>query len=209
MKNKLRYIIIGNKLVQWLLLKVIPKIRLSTGYGRTSWDDYSAILERALPGDIIFSADRAKISTLLIPGDWSHVGIVAEKHECKCKIVEAVPEGVRITDLYSFCQTSDEVMLMRPYPLSRSLVENQEMFDRIMRDRALFAKSLVGRSYDALFSRNNQALYCAELVHEVWGGFCRFDWSDFLGLGHPYLTPDGIAESPDLVQVYVRRLEKT
>lgn len=200
MGRKIIYFIMSRKLVQWVIGKILPKIRLSTGYGRTTYEDYQAIEEYAEVGDLIFSTDRAKLSTFLIPGQWSHVGIISNVYK-GVMIIEAVPEGVRKTNLYDFCKTSDQVMLSR-------LKRRPEQHLEIVTEAVATATSLIGRPYDFGFWQNNRALYCAELIAVAYA-VVKFDWSDLLGLGFEYLTPDGVAASPEIETVYERKLLKT
>lgn len=186
----------SKKAVQIIILKVLPKIRLSTGYALVGWSDYMAVSIRAQPGDIIFSVDKSKLTSLLIPGYWSHVGIVVKNDHDQdgVMIVEAVPPEVRETSLFEFCKCADEIMVLRPD------VTNE------VREQAIFrAKYNIGREYDACFKIGPAALYCAELISYCFLQSVKFDWSDLWGLGYPYLSPDGVADGEPMAVVYEKR----
>lgn len=182
-------------MVHTLVLKVLPKIRFSTGYGLVEYAAFNAIATKAEPGDLIFSVDNSKLTSILIPGKWSHVGIVVDNGINGPKIVEAVPPAVRSTTLFDFCRTADEVMLMRP---------GLDLKSKYW--ACTVAKMRLGTAYDAEFTIGPKALYCAELIADAYyvaeNMGMTFDWSDLLGLGYPYLTPDGVADGKPMSVVY-------
>lgn len=176
--------------VQYALTYVLPKMRMTNRYALANGKDYQTLWLRMQPGDIIFSLDRAKLTSLLIPGHWEHVAMVVENRE----IIEAVPiHGVRLTSLYDFLRTADEVMLMRPWELP---------LDDRYADPLWRARRLIGYKYDTKFDAGPEALYCAELVAKCYEEFLNFDWSDFWGIGMRYISPDGIAECAGLKLIY-------
>lgn len=189
-----------------MLIRIVPHVRLSTGYGRTSYEDYREILEHAQVGDIIVSTDRAKLATILIPGKWSHIGLVTHCDDRSVMITEAVMPMVRETSLYDFCRTSDSVALFRHKGFSE-LRGDEAMANR--QKVAGIAKSLIGVSYDTMFTFGPEALYCAELIDRCYLEYASFDWTDAWGIGAPYLTPDGVVCSEDLYCVYQARLSPT
>lgn len=188
--------ILSQKTVQIVVLKVLPKIRFSTSYALLGWADYTSISLNARPGDIILSVDKSKLTSLLIPGYWSHVGLVVKNDHDQdgVLIVEAVPPAVRETSLFDFCKCADEVMVLRP-DVTNDVVE-----------QAVFrAKYNIGREYDGLFKYGPTALYCAELISYCFLQSVKFDWSDLWGVGYPYLSPDGVADGEPLTVIFHSR----
>lgn len=144
------------------------------------------------PGDIIFSRDPHKLTTLLIPGEWSHVGIVVDDF----MVIEALPgKGVVASYLHDFCRSAREVCLARV-----NLDGNSEP-DEIINAAIKYAWNRIGTPYDGLFHSGPQALYCAELVANCYASSVIFDWSDMWGIGMPYLTPDGVYSGYDIREV--------
>ena len=175
-----------------MLLKVLPKIRLSTAYGGLTGEEMVRLRQVIRPGDIIFSRDPHKITTLLIPGQWSHVGIVVDDF----MVVEALPgKGVVASYLHDFCQSAREVALARPYLDNRS---TPDLRIKGAIDRALDS---IGTKYDGMFTIGPKALYCAELIDHAYRDSIQFDWSDVWGIGMPYLTPDGVFDGYDVREV--------
>lgn len=184
--RKVLVTILGWTPVQWGLIYVLPKLRLTNGYGKATSADFRAIKNLARPGDLIFSLDRSKLSSLLIPGKWEHVAIVAS-NEVELEIIEAVPiHGVRKIAFYDFLKTADEVMLMR-----RSAHRQGDEESAVR-----WAVAFMGMKYDTNFERGPEALYCAELVADCYTK-AKFDWSDLWGIGMQYLSPDGVASCTD------------
>ena len=62
------------------------------------------------PGTIILSRTHGEFSNLVIPGRYSHVGIIATDG---MSVIEAISEGVVKTDLIDFMLKKDEVCIMR------------------------------------------------------------------------------------------------
>lgn len=163
--------------VQWLLTKVLPKIRFSLHRPKMNAEKYAVFYRALRPGDLVFSVDRSKLSTFLIGGKWSHVGIYVD-HD---NIVEAVYPLVRFVHPLDFCFDADCVGVGRPkYNGSEGAIY----------EATLKAATYVGRHYDTLFEPGTEALYCSELVSNVVG--LQVDRSDEVGLGQDYVTPDEV-----------------
>lgn len=137
--------------MQWVIKFVVPKVRFTVTPPRMNSGQYSAFEQSIQPGDLVFSVDRAKLSTVLIGGSWAHVGIV----DSDKMIVEAhFPKSRRIHPA-EFCFTSDVVALARP--------ESTWVAEKLARR----AKNLIGYPYDTFFQEGDRALYCSELVKQA------------------------------------------
>lgn len=129
------------------------------------------------PGDLVFSSDRSKLSSWLIPGQWDHVAVVNDLG----LIVEAHQPVVRQITPFEFCHTSDVVGIARAKDL------------RIARYFARECIRFLGLPYDSLFAKGREALYCSELVWEMDpDNELGFNDADSSGLGVPYVSPDGL-----------------
>ena len=67
--------IMQTKIYRYLLKHVIPYIRFTTYYTNLRGKKYHKLYECLEPGDIILTIDKKKLTTLLIPGEFSHAAM--------------------------------------------------------------------------------------------------------------------------------------
>jgi hypothetical protein len=111
-------------------------------------------LKVARPGHVLMSRTLGELTNLFIPGFWSHGAIYAGD----AWVLEAVGDGVRLTDLVTFMTTKDYVAICAP----RFATEEQQGF------AAAWARQQLGRPYDYAFSSGNKAFYCFELTYAAY-----------------------------------------
>lgn len=110
--------------------------------------DIRKILEYARGGDLIFRRQGRTLGTAIIPGHYSHVGVLSSPST----VIHALGEGVVEEDILDFMKT-DAIGLMR--------VNNKDYASAAVE----FAKQAMGRPYDYIFdSDDKRALYCSELA---------------------------------------------
>lgn len=108
------------------------------------------LLVYAQSGDIIVRKYSYYLSTLYIPGEYSHSGIVIDTNT----MIHAVGEGIQTVDIIDFVKDCDGFLLLRPQYASPL---NQEL-------AISFAKNHLGCDYDYLFDNiSDEAFYCHEL----------------------------------------------
>lgn len=182
---RLKRLVLRLRIVQFFLTKVIPEIRFSIKPPKMIGTTFAEFVEDLQPGDLVFSADRSKLSSWLIPGEWDHVGIYIGDF----KIVEAVQPKVRITSPFDFCHSSDYVGKARfPWKNQKFIID--------------CARSIVGTKYDTFFDSKNDALYCSELIALLDAdNELMLDDSDVVGIGVNYVTPDEIFEKSRGVKI--------
>lgn len=120
------------------------------------------VLSLAKPGMIIARRFNCYADGLVIPGDYSHSGVVesAEVHNGTvhndATVIHAVAEGVGRIDLLDFVKDADGVALIE--------YDGGSMFSGQM-DVVNFARSMIGHPYDFRFSLmdDGKAVYCHEL----------------------------------------------
>lgn len=146
------------KALHRLLLKVVAsfskvagKIHAPFTHKRMTSEDYRSMKALMKPGDILITSTRGELTTILIPGFWSHNAIVVDENSC----VEAIGLGVVKTDLIDFILTRDYAVLMRP----------KNMSDEQLQKVADFTISKIGAMYDYEFESDNEQFYCSELAY--------------------------------------------
>jgi hypothetical protein len=103
-------------------------------------------------GQVILSRADGNFTNLLIPGFWTHVGMVTENNT----VIEAVTHGVREVDLYTFFLGKDHVCLLDCNYLTPS--------EKLTASR--WACKQAGKPYDFGMALGGMAsFFCSELVY--------------------------------------------
>ena len=175
------------KFYKHVLLNVIPYIRFTTYYPQMNGKQYSALYKAVEPGDIILTIDRKKLTTVLIPGEFSHAGMVVSK-DGVWETAEMTHNHYDKTCVFDMAKSSDRIVVMRPQlPLS------------VINKAIEKCKSFEGADYDTSFSLGIEALYCSELIYESYeNNSLGIDISDLLGMGKPYISPSGLYTAKNL-----------
>ena len=182
MKKRLLCYIMNTRLYAYLLLKVIPYIRFTCYYATLRGWKYLrgyAILEL---GDIILTLDRKKLTTLLIPGEFSHAALCVGKGT-EFEIAEMTHTNFTKSTFFDICKEADRIIIGRCYSWDKDYID--KVISRCV--------SMSGATYDVTFKLGVKELYCSELVYE--SDFehrlhCNLD--DIQGLGRQYISPMGI-----------------
>lgn len=179
--------LMSTKFYKHILLKVIPYIRFTTYYPDMMGKQYTKLYDAIEPGDIILTIDRRKLTTVLIPGEFSHAGMCISK-DGEWETSEMTHNHYDKTCLFDMAKSADRIVIMRPtLPLS------------VVTKAIKKCKSFEGANYDTSFSLGVEALYCSELVYESYeNNILGVDISDLLGLGKPYISPSGLYTAKNL-----------
>ena len=94
----------------------------------------------------------------------SHIGMVSVNENNKVKIIEAISEGVVLTDLKTFLSRSIDAE-GRPKVLVGRL---DEAHRKIIPKAIDFAFDKLGYAYDEIFDINNDKYYCSELIYDAF-----------------------------------------
>tara|TARA_R110000868_G_scaffold87034_5_gene243677 strand:- start:13551 stop:14147 length:597 start_codon:yes stop_codon:yes gene_type:complete len=175
----------------WLLMKVVPYVRFSLYYTKLRGFQYHQCYSIIQPADILLTIDKKKLTTLLVPGNFTHAAIFHSR-DGEWEVSEMTHVNHSQSCLFDIFKEADRVVVLRP-----SFDENykQAFIEK--------CKSFVNAKYDVAFELGNEALFCSELVYE--SDFERrldFDLSDLAGLGRRYLSPDGIYACKNLTLVF-------
>ena len=99
-------------------------------------------------GDLLFHvASKGNAITDVTPGMIDHVAIVVEKDS----VIEAVSHGVKTTPIDSLRQQEGYFLIGKVIGADRKASVAQ-------------ARQYIGRSYDRLYLKDNEDIYCSELV---------------------------------------------
>jgi len=155
------------------------------------FNDTYTVLDILQPGDILLRTYDNYLTRLLIPGAWCHAAIAIDNKT----IVNAVAQGVVITDTIQFCRT-DKLCILRSNA-------TPEQIQQII----ALATSQIGKQYDYDFiAINNNKFYCSKLVQFCFAGICDLPDQPTILLGFipgpSEITPNDIFTSPYLTVVY-------
>ena len=183
--------IMQTALYRYLLKHVIPYIRFTTYYTNLRGIKYHQLYNVLKPGDVILTIDKKKLTTLLIPGEFSHAAMCVSLDE-KWEISEMTHTDYTKSTFFDICKESDRVVIMRC----------KECADDDIAQAIKKCKSLEGAKYDTEFTLGIHALYCSELVYQSYGNnLLQADLSDFVGLGRLYISPVGLYHAGNLCTV--------
>lgn len=113
---------------------------------------YHAIRYKIRAGTILLSRVEGEFSGLVIPGFWTHVGIVADN----LTVIEAATHGVVKTDLIDFMMKKDHVCALDPL-----FADQDQMVTAMMK-----AEQQIGKPYDFSMNQSDiKSFYCSELVY--------------------------------------------
>lgn len=142
------------------ILKPIQKFLQRIGYIESDFtvDSVNYLLSIIKAGDVLGSYESGRFTSIFIKGNYDHVAIV----DCSMFVVEAVGDkfingknvgGVRRVPLEEWIWKKNHVFVARANnPVIGFAAANE-------------TKQYVGMSYDYEFSRDNEQMYCSELVY--------------------------------------------
>jgi len=144
--------------------------------------------KKLLPGDIIVTNDRKKLTSLLIPGEFSHAALCISKDQ-KWEVSEMTHTDYTKSAFFDICKESDRVVILRCDVWKKSYV--LEVIKK--------CKGFVGAKYDQEFELGVEALYCSELVYMAdFKKLLDVNLDDLAGLGRLYLSPDGLFKAKNV-----------
>lgn len=180
--------IMQTKIYRYLLKHVIPYIRFTTYYTNLRGKKYHKLYECLEPGDIILTIDKKKLTTLLIPGEFSHAAMCVSLDK-KWEVSEMTHSDYTKSCFFDICKESDRVVIMRVKKCTYI-----QVMDAIKK-----CKSFEDAKYDAEFSLGIKELYCSELIYASYeNNLIGANLEDFVGLGRPYISPVGLYHAKNL-----------
>lgn len=180
------------KFYSWLVLGVIPYIRLTTYYTSLRGWKFHRGYKLLLPGHILLTIDRKKLTTFLVSGEFTHAALCVANNE-EFEVAEMTHHHFTRSHFFDICKESDRVVILR-------CTKFDDSYTKAVIERCLSYKDA---TYDTGFELGVKSLYCSELVYQ--SDFERrldADLSDIAGLGRLYISPDGIFKSPHVEVVW-------
>lgn len=217
MYRKLMIKLLDSKAFNWLAIHILPYIRFSFYYVSLRGDKYNNGYAVLKEGDIIGSIDYKKLTGAIIPKATG--GILCHSAYCMGKrnpnnindrYAAILPNSIQgnglemaemthlnftFSDFFDICKEAERVIIFR-------CVDYDEEYIRRMTAEIL---SLRYKTYDSAFSLGVEALYCSELIYQAdlnAGGRLKCSLGDLAGLGRPYISPDGLLASKNVVVIW-------
>lgn len=179
---------------KYFLKHIIPYIRFSMYYPSFSGRYYKTISELIKPGDIILTVDKRKLTTLLIPGEFSHAALYLGS-KVMFEVAEMTHTDFTKSFLFDVCKQADRVAIMR----CLKIFYDSE-YTNAMKLKCL---TFENAKYDSEFSLGVESLYCSELIYQSdFEKRIEYDLSDLAGIGQPYISPDGLLLAHNCYCVY-------
>lgn len=184
--RKLIVILFETKLYRWLLLSVIPYIRFTCYYTSFRGWKYQRGYRHLQTGDIVLTNDKWKLTSLLIPGEWSHAALCIDK-EHECEIAEMTHNNFTLSTFFDVCKEATRVSIWECPAWDPDYI-----YQVVIPTCLSFEKT----PYDIRFEQGLAALGCSEMVFES-DKEKRLGASDedILGLGMPYVSPTGLSKA--------------
>jgi len=192
-----------------LLKYTVPFIRLTTYYPHMKKLTFQKLYNQLQAGDLVFQVDYDKLTTKVIGGEWSHVGICVDKGEGKIEIVDMTHEGFRKTDFFQFCSESSRVAIGRiddprwTPEVTKEFLANVWEEDGSEYNWSFRAKEKYDPRKHGPTTKNGGKVYkfnyCSQLPmvadkHDIIDA----DWEDLAGLGVPYISPTGLFKASNM-----------
>ena len=177
---------------EYFILNIMPYIRFTVYYTSFRGWKYHRGYKILQPGDIILTNDKWKLTSILIPGPWSHAALCIGK-DGEVEVAEMTHKHFTKSTFFDLCKEATRVAILRC---------NDWTLDYIPKviDRCLDFQDV---KYDIKFEYGVESLYCSELIvasdpeHRL-----KYNSEDVLGIGMKYISPTGLSKSPNCTMVW-------
>lgn len=197
--RKLILMLFDTKLYRWLLLSVFPYVRFTCYYTSFRGWNYMRGYKYLKPGDIVVTNDKWKLTSLLVPGEWTHAALCVDIHK-EFEIAEMTHTNYTKSTFFDLCKESTRVAILQCTDWDENYIKNTVIPTCLGFENVL---------YDIKFENDIKALYCSEMVmasdteHRL-----QASNEDVLGLGMPYVSPMGIYTAKNIRVVWDSNNEK-
>lgn len=207
--------IFESRLFRWVMLSVVPYIRFTCYYTSFRGWKYQRGYAKLRPGHIILTNDRWKLTSILIPGEWSHAALCVGKKCDDSEIASIQTEYIHPSPLWVSLQTGEfEVAEMTHTHYTQST-----FFDLCKEASRVGIYECTDWDNDyvpivirmCLNLRNKRYgldagpvfLHCSEMIPESDPQHrLKVSDEDILGLGIPYVSPTGLSKASNIRKVW-------
>lgn len=173
----------------WLLMRIIPYIRLSMYYTSLRGWRYQRGYKLLKNGDMLCVVDKKKLTHYLIPGEFSHAALCVNIGD-EWEISEMTHRDFTKSTFFDLCKEADRVCIVRCRDWDESYVEKVIVPN---------CKNFATAKYDVGFELGVKSLYCSELIYQSdTEKRLKCDLTDLIGLGRLYISPTGIYEAKNV-----------
>jgi len=171
----------------WPMLHVIPYIRFSFYYTSLPGWKYKRGYQLLRPGDIVLTNDKWKLTSMLIPGEFSHGALCLSKDDTdEFEIAEMTHDNLVESTFYDLCAQATRVVILRCDDW------DEDYINSVIIPNCIYFKN-EDIQYDTLFLLGVIALYCSELpIACDKEKRAIVSYEDLAGLGRPYISPTGL-----------------
>jgi len=188
LKTKFFLWLMSQAFYKWALRHFIPYIRFTTYYTSMRGYKYHIMYEKLRPGHIIVTIDRRKLTTLLIPGNFSHATLCVSKDK-NFEMAEMTHKDFTKSTFSDVCYEADRILILECLDFDSAYIEKV----------VAKCKSMATAKYDTDFELGIEALYCSELIyHSDFEHRLDISLEDLVGMGRPYLSPDGLTRAKNV-----------
>jgi uncharacterized protein YycO len=132
------------------ITRLLGHVRIAPKNRDVKRRDVERLIAELRLGDIILTYSEGELTNLLIEGEYKHCAIYAGSE----RVIEAIGQGVVVTDIDDFCATKDKIAVCRA-----NFCTDKELISAVR-----YARDRRGSPYDYFFEPNEKAFYCAELI---------------------------------------------
>lgn len=191
-KNKFILCLMETSFYNYLLKHVIPYIRFTTYYTSFRGWKYHRGYKLLLPGDIILTQDKRKLTTFLIGGEFSHAALCVSK-DGVFEVAEMTHTDFTRSCFFDLCKEADKVTIIRCYDWDK------EYTQRVINKCLTFTDAV----YDNEFDFGIKSLYCSELVYQAdFERRLNVSLEDLADIGRPYISPFGLYRAKNVEKVW-------
>ena len=182
--------VMNTELYKYTLQYIIPDIRFTMKYTQMTGIQFNKMYSLLKPGDVILTVDKRKLTSLLIPGTFSHAAMCIDKNS-DWEVSEMTHDDYTKSCFFDVCKESDRVVILR--------VNCTTCFEGSVEHAITKCKEFEDVKYDTQFDLNIHTLYCSELIYQSYiNNSLQVCLDDFIGLGRQYISPDGLYNAKQL-----------
>jgi hypothetical protein len=192
-------------LYQALVMKFIPYIRFSLYYTSFRGWKYHRGYELLKPGDIVLSVDTKKATSSIISKATAgasgrirtlvHAGLCVSKDK-HFEIAEMTHHNYTRSCFFDFCKEAERVVIIRCDEFTDKYI-NTVLIPTALSDKFQAAK------YNWKFGWSSTDLYCSQLIYRADAAHkMNVDIGDLIGLGVPYISPEGLYDMKNGTKVW-------